>query len=104
MDGTFESRLIAAKSKICPVKVISMVRIEMNGALLSKRSQAFIARETKIKFSKVYFVTDSQIVYSLLQRESYGFSTFIGLRVGEIQRSTNPSSWYWTGRSHSVAD
>ena len=99
VDGTFESRLIAAKSKICPVKVISM-----NGDLLSKRLQDFIARETRIKFSKVYFITDAQIVYSMLQRESYGFSTFIGLRVGEIQRSTNPSSWYWTGRSHNMAD
>ena len=91
-DGTFSSRLVAAKSKICPLKVISTVRGEMNGALLSKRLKCFIDKELRLTFQKVYLLVDSQIVYSMIQRDSYVFSTFIGLRVGEIQRSTELTS------------
>jgi len=37
MDGSFESRLIMAKSRLAPLKKITTVRLELNAALLSAR-------------------------------------------------------------------
>ena len=103
-DGKFFSRLVAARSKVCPMKVISTVRSEMNGALISKRLKCFIEKESRLTFKKIYLFVDSQVVYSMIQRDSYVFSTYIVLRVGEIQRSMELSSWYWIDRSHNLAD
>ena len=70
IDGTFSSRLVAAKSKVCPIKVISTMRGEMNGALLSKRLKCFIEKESRLTFKNVYLFVDSQVVYSMIQRDS----------------------------------
>ena len=44
-NGKFESRLIAAKSRVAPMKKISVVRLELNAAVMSKRLCAFIEDE-----------------------------------------------------------
>ena len=104
IDGSFTSRLVAAKCRVAPVKRITIVRLEMNGAVIAKRLKSFIEEMTRIKFSKTYFIVDSEIVLAMLQRESYGFSTYIGLTIGEIQRDTKLSNWYWVDGQSNIAD
>ncbi|KAK3737988.1 hypothetical protein QZH41_001003 [Actinostola sp. cb2023] len=36
-----------------------------------------------------------KIVQAMVQKESYGFNTFAGTRVGEIQEGTDRNDWYW---------
>ena len=103
-DGSFESRLIASKNRITPLHRMTIVRSELCGAVLAKRLRAFIETETRFKFTKEYFIVDSQIVRGMIQRESYGFNTFVAVRIGEIQESTNLKDWYWVEGKHNVAD
>ena len=49
-------------------------------------------------------IVDSEIVRSMIQKESYGFNTFAATRTGEIQRITNPSEWFWREGSENIAD
>ena len=103
-NGHFSSCLVPAKCRVTPIKRISIVRLEMNGALLAKRLKVFIEKETRIKFARVYFFVDSEIVVAMLQKESYGFSTYIGLRVGEIQQATESADWFWIEGRLNIAD
>ena len=89
---------------MAPIKRISTVRLEMNGAVLAKRLKVFIEKETRIKFARVYFFVDSEIVVAMLQKESYSFSTYIGLRVGEIQQATESADWFWIEGRLNIAD
>ena len=66
------TRLIAAKCRVALMKATTIVRIELAGALLASRLFAFLTKECRIRFAKTYFLTDSQIVYSMIQRDSYG--------------------------------
>jgi hypothetical protein len=71
---------------------------------MSARLGDFIKQETRITFSRTYFIVDSEIVRAQIQRESYGFNTFVGVRVGEIQSKTNKEQWHWIEGSLNIAD
>ena len=45
VSGKGSSRLIAAKSRIAPIKVIDIVRLELCGAVISKRLRDTIQHE-----------------------------------------------------------
>lgn len=73
--------MISSKSRIAVVKKISIVRLQLNDALMSKRLLEFIEKETKY-FEKKYYTVDLEIVERMIQKESYGFKTFVAVRIG----------------------
>ena len=94
-----------AKTRLAPLKRITIVRLEMNAALLAiKRMKVFIGRESRLEFQKCYFIVDSEIVRAMIQKESYGLKTFTGVRIGEIQETTDPRDWYWIDGHENIAD
>ena len=103
-NGSFGGVLVAAKCRVNPVRKITIVRAELNGALLSKRLSSFIKKESRLNFRKEYFITDSEIVRAMIQKESYGFNTYATVRVGEIQEATAPGDWYWVDGQKNIAD
>jgi len=103
-DGSFRSNLLAAKSRLSPMRKITIPRLELNGALLAARLSSFIMKESVIPFCNIYFIVDSEIVRAQIQKESYGFNTFAGVRIGEIQDLTEKKDWYWVGGAKNIAD
>lgn len=55
-------------------------------------------------FCRVIHIVDSTIVRAQIQRESYGFGTFIATRIAEIQNKTKPSEWWWVPTDKNAAD
>ena len=47
---------------------------------------------------------DSEIIFSMIQRESYGYKTYAALGIGEIQSATDPQDWYWISGYENIAD
>ena len=103
-SGSFVSSLIASKHRLAPLKKITIVRIELNGAVLTKRLEDFITSEGRLQFVKAYNIVDSEIMRAMMQKESYGFNTFVTVRVGEIQDHTNLQNWYWIDGKLNIAD
>eukprot|EP00794_Sanderia_malayensis_P021204 gene21204-23286_t len=103
-DGTFVSSLLASKSRLTPLKKITIVKMELNGAVLSKRLEDFITSEGRLQFARIYYIIDSEIVRAMIQKESYGFKTYLAVRVGEIQNHTSPQNWYWIDEKLNIAD
>ena len=52
-------------------------------------------KESRLEFTKVVHLVDSEIVKAMIQKGSYGFNTFAANRVGEIQHTTQKNEWYW---------
>ena len=103
-NGDYESRLIAAKSKVKPKNKITLVRMELNGAVVASRLQEFVRQNTKYEFERAVFMVDSAIVHAMTKKESYGFKTYAAVRIGEIQTKTNPDDWYWLESQNNIAD
>ncbi|KAL9972900.1 hypothetical protein ACROYT_G019291 [Oculina patagonica] len=103
-DNSYESRLIISKNRLSPLKKMSIDRVKLCGAVVNKRLKTFIEKESRYKFTKFYHIVDSQIVYGIVQKESYGFNTFATTRIGEIQQGTNKDDWYWVESKNNIAD
>ena len=96
--------MIASKNRIAPIKIVNIVRLELCGAVLSKRLRVFIESEMDYKFTHVIHIVDSEIVKAMIGKQSYGFRTFAANRIGEIQGSTRPEEWYWVSGDLNIAD
>ena len=103
-NGRYSCRLILSKNRLAPIKNMSIDRIELCGALLNSTLKAFLLTQCRYRFVKCYHIVDSQIVHSMIQKESYGFNTFTATRVGEIQQNTNPKEWFWMESKYNIAD
>ena len=103
--GGFTTRLIAAKSRIAPLRIVNIVRLELCGAVLNARLFSFIRQELEeLQFEKVFHIVDSEIAKAMIGKDSYGFSTFAANRIGEIHEKTEKENWYWIEGSLNVAD
>ena len=103
-DGGISTCLLTSKSRVAPVKLIDTVRLELSGRTLSARLRCSILKELDCDFSKVIHLVDSEIVHAMINRESYGLNTFVGNRLGEIQRSTAVTDWGWIEGKLNIAD
>ena len=61
-SGEFHSTFLLAKSRLAPLKVQTVVRLELSAALLSVQIVEIIRREFTIKFDQVYYWCDSMTV------------------------------------------
>ena len=89
---------------MAPLKIVSIVRLELCGAVVGKRLACFIEDEIRYRIKKRYFIVDSQIVRSMIRKESYGFKTFAAARIGEIQQATKVDDWYWLEGKLNISD
>ena len=103
-DGTIFTSLIMAKNKVAPSKQIDITRIELNACLLGARLKSTLTRELELEFEKVFMITDSEIVKAMISKDSYGFNTYVAVRIGEIQSKSISSQWYWVEGKLNIAD
>ena len=78
--------------------------MELYAAVLAVRLANLIKEQCRYEIEKEIFIVDSQIVKSMINKESYGFHTFVAVRIGEIQSCTDINDWYWTESCNNIAD
>ena len=103
-DGKSDARFIAAKSRVAPLKELTVPRLEPQAAVLASRLSKTIFEESRFKFQGVRFLTDSRVVLAWIQGQSRSYKPFVSSRVAEVQTSSTPSDWSHCPSNLNVAD
>lgn len=80
-EHEFQTNLIMAKTKIAPIRQLTIPRLELCGAVLLARLRENIIRECNWDFEYVYHIVDSSIVRDQIQKESHGFHPFVAVPI-----------------------
>ena len=103
-DGKFDARFIAAKSRVAPLKELTVPRLELQAAVLASRLSKTILEESRFKFQGVRFLTDRRVLLAWIEGESRSYKPFVSSRVAEVQTISTPSDWSHCPSNLNVAD
>ncbi|XP_018403196.1 PREDICTED: uncharacterized protein LOC108780100 [Cyphomyrmex costatus] len=85
----YHSELLCSKSRVAPLKAVSLPRLELSAALLLARLIAKVRESLDISNCQTYLWSDSTIALNWITSSSRRWSVFVANRVGEIQRLTD---------------
>jgi len=92
-DGHVHCSLVMAKSRVAPLKHVTVPRLELTAAVLSVRISVLLRKQLKYDDIKETFWSDSQVVLGYINNDAKKFHVFVANRVQQIRDITEPDQW-----------
>jgi hypothetical protein len=103
-NGKLHSQLLCSKSRVAPVKQVSIPRLELCGAQLLARLIKKLLPILCVPIDSVHLWTDSTLVLIWLQDIPTRWNTYVANRVSEIQDITSNFVWHHVSSRDNPAD
>ncbi|GFT58566.1 uncharacterized protein TNCV_1250351 [Trichonephila clavipes] len=103
-DGATTVKLVIRKSRVAPVKSVTMLRLELCAVVLLAKLMKRVETVLQMKTPPVYLWSDSTIVLAWIQKEPNLLKTFVANRVATIQHLTNAEQWHHVSSEQNPAD
>ena len=103
-DGRIQVSLVSSKTKVAPIKKLTIPRLELCGAQLLARLIHYTRLVLDVPLSHVHLWTNSTIVLSWLVGNPRRFKTCVGNRAADILELTGPGRWRHVNGPENPAD
>ena len=102
--GRIHCGLVMAKSRVAPLKTITIPRMELTAAVVSVKLHKFITEQLDLPINKTIFWTDSTIALQYIRNEARRFQTFVANRLSVIHDASSPRQWRHVDSLRNPAD
>ena len=92
------------KTRVAPIKYITIPRMELVAATLSVKISALLQKELQLLNVKETFWTDSKVVLGYIRHESRKLKVFVANRIELIRYHTDIHQWHYVGTKDKPAD
>ncbi|XP_055923707.1 uncharacterized protein LOC129954075 [Eupeodes corollae] len=97
--------LIGSKTRVAPLKIVSIPRLELMAAVIGSRFAKYILDSHSIRIVKHFYWSDSRTVLSWLRAADHRqYHQFVAFRVCEILDNTELNEWRWIPTKLNIAD
>ena len=100
----YQVSLVIARTRVAPIKKLSLPRLELMSALLCARLVTFVRSALDLDHSKITCYSDSTVSLGWIKADPLKLKTFVGNRVSEIQSLVSPSNWLHCPGRYNPAD
>ncbi|XP_044573440.1 uncharacterized protein LOC123257680 [Drosophila ananassae] len=104
MDAKVDVSLVIAKSKVAPLKPLSIPRMELQAAVMGTRLAHKVMSTRNLRIDNATYWSDSKTVLQWLTMDPRNFHQFVMHRVAEILETTQVEQWRWVPSKLNVAD
>ena len=103
-SGEFTSQFVLAKARVTPLERMTIPRSEMQSGVLGVRISKSIEKSCGLKFEDVVHISDSECTIATIAKDSTALKEFMGNRVAEITRNTEPTQWFHVKSANNISD
>ena len=102
--GDVHCSFVMGKSRLTPLKPVTIPRMELFAAVLSTRLDRLIRDEIGYPINSSVFWTDSTCVLRYVENDERRCETFVANRVSAIHEQSLPSQWRYVDTKLNPAD
>ncbi|XP_078371484.1 uncharacterized protein LOC144655144 [Oculina patagonica] len=104
-QGDVHCSFLCSKSRVAPIKSITIPRPELSAATVSVKQDKVLRRELEIPIdAQSVFWTDSTAVLRYVKNETRRYHTFVANRVAVIRDGSEPHQWKHVSGEKNPAD
>ena len=103
-QGHVSSQLVISKSRVGPIKKVSLPRLELLAAVVNARLLKFVVDTLPMEVTSVVCWTDSMVALHWVKGQSSRWKPFVANRVAEIQSTWDPECWRYCASKENPAD
>lgn len=92
-DGSVVNHLLCSKSRVAPIKTLTIPRLELSACVLLYKLVQKTINALKLNLDKVLLWSDSTIALAWIRSSPHRLKTFVSHRVAQIQVLTQPFQW-----------
>ncbi|XP_055523244.1 uncharacterized protein LOC129717391 [Wyeomyia smithii] len=103
-NGKVECALVRAKTRVAPLRFVSIPRLELQAAVIGARLANDVMETHKMRPTQRVFWTDSRYVLCWLNSDHRKYHQFVAVRISEMLELTETTEWNWVPTKLNVAD
>ena len=103
-DGKIEVALVMAKSRVSPLKPVTIPRLELTAALLSTKVGTTANRELEFKNLRNTYWTDSMVSLGYILNDTRRFKIYVANRAKKIREASKKEQWMYIATKANPVD